>query len=405
MTALSGLARNFPQLAAARIGVGVGEASASPAALLAALRLLPAARGARPCSRIYSSGIYIGAGLGLVHRRARSSTAGTRPSRRGARRSGCAAGRSRSSPSGLPGLLLALWVRTLREPVRGAIDGLPAPPEPHPFRAFVRELARGAAAASRSASLRSRRGRRADSRATSRAAGAARGVGAPLLTRALGDPPQWIALGVGALRGAVLGAGAGAARSGRALALIFAHADAALVARSASPCSPSPATASASGRRRSSCRVHGVADRAGRAAARRHGGGRRLARRRRSAACWPTAGGARTPARPPLRRHARARAARRCRSPLDAHDRATRRSRYALNFPLSMSRLDVDRRRRVDRAGPRAAAHARDRVGGVSARRHVHRTRARTVHDRQSCRTRSGCAPRCCSDSPRTRSR
>src|SRR6185503_1911625 len=32
MTALSGLARNFGQLAAARIGVGVGEASASPAA-------------------------------------------------------------------------------------------------------------------------------------------------------------------------------------------------------------------------------------------------------------------------------------------------------------------------------------------------------------------------------------
>ena len=32
MTALSGLARNFLQLGAARIGVGVGEASASPAA-------------------------------------------------------------------------------------------------------------------------------------------------------------------------------------------------------------------------------------------------------------------------------------------------------------------------------------------------------------------------------------
>ena len=31
MTALSGLARSFPQLAAARVGVGVGEASASPA--------------------------------------------------------------------------------------------------------------------------------------------------------------------------------------------------------------------------------------------------------------------------------------------------------------------------------------------------------------------------------------
>jgi hypothetical protein len=41
---------------------------------------------------------------------------------------------------GLPGLLLALWVLTLREPVRGAIDGLPTGEDPAPFRKFFDEL-------------------------------------------------------------------------------------------------------------------------------------------------------------------------------------------------------------------------------------------------------------------------
>jgi MFS family permease len=41
---------------------------------------------------------------------------------------------------GLPGLLLALWVATLREPVRGQADGLIAPVEPHPFRVFFQEI-------------------------------------------------------------------------------------------------------------------------------------------------------------------------------------------------------------------------------------------------------------------------
>jgi MFS family permease len=41
---------------------------------------------------------------------------------------------------GLPGLLLALWVRSLREPVRGAMDGVTSPPELHPFRDFGAEL-------------------------------------------------------------------------------------------------------------------------------------------------------------------------------------------------------------------------------------------------------------------------
>ena len=44
MTALSGMARSFPELAAARIGVGIGEASAAPAAYSLLSDWFPAAR-------------------------------------------------------------------------------------------------------------------------------------------------------------------------------------------------------------------------------------------------------------------------------------------------------------------------------------------------------------------------
>ena len=40
----------------------------------------------------------------------------------------------------LPGLLLALFVSRIREPVRGQLDGLPTPASPHPFRSFADEL-------------------------------------------------------------------------------------------------------------------------------------------------------------------------------------------------------------------------------------------------------------------------
>ena len=64
MTALSGLARDFGQLAAARIGVGIGEASASPAAFSLLSDYFPAARRATVLA-LYSSGIYLGAGVGI----------------------------------------------------------------------------------------------------------------------------------------------------------------------------------------------------------------------------------------------------------------------------------------------------------------------------------------------------
>src|SRR5690606_23476367 len=41
---------------------------------------------------------------------------------------------------GLPGLVLALWVLSLREPVRGANEGISSPGDPHPWRGFAAQL-------------------------------------------------------------------------------------------------------------------------------------------------------------------------------------------------------------------------------------------------------------------------
>ncbi|SVB31672.1 uncharacterized protein METZ01_LOCUS184526, partial [marine metagenome] len=64
MTALSGFAKSFPMLATFRIGVGVGEASASPAAY-SMLSDYYHPRLRATVLAIYSSGVYIGGGIGL----------------------------------------------------------------------------------------------------------------------------------------------------------------------------------------------------------------------------------------------------------------------------------------------------------------------------------------------------
>ncbi|MGE3395736.1 MAG: spinster family MFS transporter [Sphingomonas sp.] len=141
MTALSGFATSFGMLAAARIGVGIGEASASPAAYSMISDSFPKERRATALS-IYSSGLYIGGALslpigGLVVARwnAAYPDAAAAPL-------GLAGWQAAFLAVGLPGLLLALWVLTLREPLRGASDGTPEPVvRPNAWRDFGRELA------------------------------------------------------------------------------------------------------------------------------------------------------------------------------------------------------------------------------------------------------------------------
>ncbi len=137
-TALSGFARNFFELGAARIAVGVGEAATGPCAYsLLSDSFVPARRAT--VIAILTSGIYVGAGLGIfvggqiVQRWNDAFPVGTAPF-------GFAGWQIAFFVIGLPGLVLALWVRTLREPPRGAMDGIISPPEPHPFREFGAEL-------------------------------------------------------------------------------------------------------------------------------------------------------------------------------------------------------------------------------------------------------------------------
>ncbi len=137
MTAASGFARDAGTLTVARIGVGVGEATASPSAYSLISDWFPARLRATALA-IYSSGLYIGGGVslaigGLVVDQWNDAFPDGGPL-------DLAGWQAAFIAVGLPGLLLAVWVSTLREPVRGAIDGLTAPEDPHPFRGFVREL-------------------------------------------------------------------------------------------------------------------------------------------------------------------------------------------------------------------------------------------------------------------------
>ena len=137
MTALSGFAKNATTLTVARIGVGVGEATASPSAYSLISDWFPARLRATALA-IYSSGLYIGGGIslligGLIVENWNAAYPQGGPL-------GLVGWQAAFLAVGIPGIALALWVLTLREPVRGAMDGLPTPEDPAPFRGFVREL-------------------------------------------------------------------------------------------------------------------------------------------------------------------------------------------------------------------------------------------------------------------------
>ncbi|MEO9462057.1 MAG: MFS transporter [Marinomonas sp.] len=138
MTAFSGFAKDAATLTVARIGVGVGEATASPSAYSLISDWFPARLRATALA-IYSSGLYIGGGIslaigGVIVDRWNVAFPDGDPVL------GLAGWQAAFVAVGIPGLLLAVWVMTLREPIRGAIDGLETPEDPHPFRGFVREL-------------------------------------------------------------------------------------------------------------------------------------------------------------------------------------------------------------------------------------------------------------------------
>lgn len=137
MTALSGFANSFAQLAAARIGVGVGEASAGPVAFSVLSDYFPKEKRATALA-VYSSGLYIGAGIslflgGLIKDQWNLAHPGGGPL-------GIVGWQAAFLAVGIPGLVLAIWVSTLREPIRGLSEGLIMPKEPKPWPKFFTEL-------------------------------------------------------------------------------------------------------------------------------------------------------------------------------------------------------------------------------------------------------------------------
>lgn len=138
MTILSGLARNLTTLTIARIGVGVGEASANPCAYSLISDWFPKRIRATALS-IYSSGLFVGSGLSLV-------IGGTIVERwnhafPGGGPLGLVGWQAAFVIVGIPGLILAIWVLMLREPVRGAIDGLESKDNPRAWRDFFNQVA------------------------------------------------------------------------------------------------------------------------------------------------------------------------------------------------------------------------------------------------------------------------
>ena len=194
MTALSGLAGNFTQLGVARIGVGVGEATAGPCGFSLLSDLFPPRRRATVIA-IFTSGIYLGGGLalsigtGLAHAWDHAF-AGTKPPL------GIAGWQAAFLGLGLPGLVMALWVASLREPRRGRFEATAMAPDPSQadaFAAFGRDvLAIVPPFTLLAAGRRGMAGLRNNILALLAIA-----MIAVCLTRALGDQVQWIVLGTG----------------------------------------------------------------------------------------------------------------------------------------------------------------------------------------------------------------
>ena len=139
MTALSGFARSFSVLTAFRIGVGIGEASASPAAY-SMLSDYYSPRLRATVIAIYSSGVYIGGGIGLFLGGFIMETWNTIYPDPATSPLNLKGWHAAFLAVGIPGILMAIWVRTLKEPKRGISEGLVTEDHPAPFTLLRDEL-------------------------------------------------------------------------------------------------------------------------------------------------------------------------------------------------------------------------------------------------------------------------
>ncbi|WP_444739426.1 spinster family MFS transporter [Niveispirillum sp.] len=193
MTTASGLARGFLPLAACRFGVGVGEASASPAAFSLLYDYFPP-RLRTTALGIYSSGISIGSGLGLFLGGLILKAWADHFPDPALAPLGLRGWQAAFIAVGVPGIVMALWVSTLREPPRGGRDGIVSRDHPHPFRETGAMLA-GMVPLFNWPGLLRDGGRKAVM--VNLVAGLAIILSAAGLVQLTRDLPQWIAMAIG----------------------------------------------------------------------------------------------------------------------------------------------------------------------------------------------------------------
>jgi MFS family permease len=117
MTTACGFARGFWQLFAARVGVGVGEAALSPAAFSLIADSFTAERLGRALS-VYSAGVYLGAGLAFIIGGAVIQLVLNTPAVDLPLIGTVTAWQLTFIYVGLPGMLVSLWIFTIKEPGR-----------------------------------------------------------------------------------------------------------------------------------------------------------------------------------------------------------------------------------------------------------------------------------------------
>ncbi|NCF52261.1 MFS transporter [Gammaproteobacteria bacterium] len=120
MTAASGLARNFMHLFMARLGIGVGEAALSPAALSMISDSFPPDKRTGPIG-FYNSAIYVGSGLAMLLGGAIIQIVSNSPPVNVPFIGELAPWQTTFIVVGTPGLLIALFIAFTREPERKEI--------------------------------------------------------------------------------------------------------------------------------------------------------------------------------------------------------------------------------------------------------------------------------------------
>ena len=139
MTVLSGTAKSFSTLSIYRIGVGIGESSASPASYsILSDYFSPKIRST--ILSIYSSGVYLGAGIGLfLGGWIVELWTNTFPDPSLAPL-GLKGWQAAFMLVGLPGIILACFTWRIKEPKRGGSEGIESPQVSSPFKSMLDEF-------------------------------------------------------------------------------------------------------------------------------------------------------------------------------------------------------------------------------------------------------------------------